>query len=217
MQEELLDFYNLLVVRNQLATIDRSKLVEIYQDKNAYFVFLDTIGTIINEDIGFLLLNDELPKKIFEIIGIHRFDEDMSWEVKDYINDVITAINEMQVFPDEMKKIILGSYVVHHGEVREKMLISNENILKSLALDAVMFVSLTDGKTDLVKDDDYALASLNYLMKAAPILFADEEVNKNARVILDNIDKKSKGISIRKIKVKNAKKNYMSINEGNMI
>lgn len=217
MEMDLVDFYNILAVRNQLSTMDRSQLQEMYQDMNAYYTFLDTIGTLINNDSGFLLLDDEIPNKVLTILGIHRFEKDLPNEVKEYINDVITAINEMNAFPEKMKDVILGTYAVYHAETREKVFSTNAQLLASLAMDSLMYVSLTQGRLELITNDDYALASLNYLMKTIPIIFADKEINQRAQKIIDDIDKKTATLSIKKVKVKRSKKICESINGTNMI
>ena len=216
MSELVTDFYNMLAIRNQLLTQDRNDLNELYQDEDAYVTFLNAIATLLNNDSGLILIDEEIIQKIFSIIQIHRFDLKIP-QLNDFINEIITHLNGVKAYPDKLKDEIEKAYFIYNETVREKVFLSRDDLKDSLKMDAAVFVALSCDKLDILRDDDYTLASLNYMMKCCPEFFTEEEINQRAQQLIDDIDSRSKKLSIRKMKVKGSRKNYHLMNEYNML
>ena len=216
MEEEVLDYYNILAIRNQLSTKTQQELNELYEDKGAYLAFLGTVGQMFNNDSGFIYLDESFMDKISNIIQIHRFDFDEKI-VKQYINELISFMNSTKTIQEPLKKAIVDNYIIYHEVQREAFFPTQTEFITSLAMDAVVFTVLKEGQFDLIRDYNYALMSLNYLMKTCPEMFKDEEINKRAQQLLEIVDKNTKKISIKKLKLKSAKKNYLEMNENNML
>ena len=118
MSEELVDFGNLITLKNQLCALDRKQLMQMYQDKGSYLTFLNAVVSLIENDIGFLLFSDEFLEKILLISQIYRF-EFKEHEVRDCINDIITYVNGIKALSDESKKTLMNGYLAYQEDMRE--------------------------------------------------------------------------------------------------
>ena len=76
MTDEMIDFNNILVLRNQLIAVPIEELCKLYQDKDRYISFLDSVALLSNKDSAFLFFSGEFKKKILSVVQIHRFDFD---------------------------------------------------------------------------------------------------------------------------------------------
>ena len=210
MSEELVDFGNLITLKNQLCALDRKQLMQMYQDKGSYLTFLNAVVSLIENDIGFLLFSDEFLEKILLISQIYRF-EFKEHEVRDCINDIITYVNGIKALSDESKKTLMNGYLAYQEDMREASFHTTNAFLSSLAYDAVVFAALRDGEIDKIKDEEYFLMSLNYLMKACPEFFQDPRVKKDAMTLLDQAGSHRSFLGVRKKFVKGMKENLESI------
>lgn len=215
MPEKLEDLYKMLVIKNQFGALETKQLREIYEDKDRYVTFLESISLLINNDSCFLVLDERFLDKVQDIIQIHRFSFDHP-EAKDFINELIAYVNSVRAYPEPIKNILRNGYLVYHEEQRETSFRTHPEFVASLATDAVVFSALVNDRMDLIRNYDYALMSLNYLMKDYPELFKDENVRKRAEKIIEEADKNSHVLSTQKQRVKKTKKNYMNINN-NMV
>lgn len=211
MPQELEDLYKMLVIKNQFAALDDKQLMEIYSDKDRYVNFLESISLLINNDSCFLVLDERFLDKVQRIIQIHRFSFDHP-EAKEFINELICYVNAVRAYPEPTKGILRNGYLTYHEEQRETSFRTHPEFVASLATDAVVFSALVNDRIDLIRNYDYALMSLNYLMKDYPELFKDENVRKRAEKIIEEADKNSHILSTKKQRVKKTKKNFMSIN-----
>ena len=58
MTGEMIDFNNILVLRNRLAAVPIEELLKLYQDKDKYMSFLDSVVLLSDKDSAFLFFSD---------------------------------------------------------------------------------------------------------------------------------------------------------------
>ena len=210
MPEEMLDFHNLLTIRNQLVKASDEKLRELYQDKGSYVTFLDTVILLTESDSAFLLFSDQFIDKILSVVQLHRFDFEED-EIKEAINGIITYMNHIRTYSSDLVNQLKNGYLAYQEDLREAEFHSDEAFFKSLSYDAVVFSALREGKPESVEDDSYFLMSLNFLLKSCPELFQDATVKKGATVLLDRAYRHSGILSSKKKMVKGVMRNYQDV------
>lgn len=223
MSEELMDFNNLVMLKNHLCYITESDLMKLYQNYGAYLAFLDSVALLTQVDSGFLLFSDVFLHKILSVINIHRFDfDDMKrvpgeenpeefLSVRDCVNDIIEYIHGVQGYSEELANELRKDYLAFQEEARETKFRCTEDMLKSIAYDAYVFRYLMEGKQANLADEEHNVYSLNYLMKAVPEFFQDPEINRRAIEVLDQAGKHAPVLSTRKKHIKKAKEGILSL------
>ena len=68
------DFYNSLMIKNQLLSVDLETLENEYKDMEKYYQFVDTISVISAIDSCFFMLDNSLIERAESIIGVNRFN-----------------------------------------------------------------------------------------------------------------------------------------------
>lgn len=191
MDDELLDFCNLLSLKNHLATATEKDLVDLYQDVEDYVTFIDIFVLLTETDSGFLLLDEGLVDRVNSVLQVHRFDIDDK-EIKDIINSIIGYLNRVRTMDSSVKNILKNNYLAYHEELREATFGDNESFLAAISYDAIVVKALLDGDMNLAKDNKFIVMSLNYLIKVCPELFKRKEVKDNAEKLLDKCMKGNK-------------------------
>lgn len=209
MSEEMMDYFSLLVFKNQLLCMSDDQLTEFYKDERCFLEFLDAVALISRNEPGFFVISDEIVRRIFMIINQHRFSCDDA--VKDYINEVVIYLNSISNLSSEMADMLFTAYKKYQEEVREGEFTSNEAFLCSLAHDAVLFGALYDDKLDNLKDGDLSLLSLNYIVNTCPEFFEDDNIKSRALNLLNIENKNSKIFSKRKKVVKSIRNSLINI------
>ena len=185
------DYINLLALKNQLINAKLSVLMEDYEkDYLLYLQFLESVYMLFDTDSGFLLFSEEAKEKIYSIIDIHRFDDDK--EISECVNEIIGALNSMNGYTPEMKKLMKEQYLAYQEEIRKVHILNGDTLVQLMAYDALCLSSLnTDGELQLKENEEYSfLSSLNYLIETCPELFNDPDIKKNADKAIDIIMKK---------------------------
>ena len=209
MANELSYFNNILILRNHLSSCTEKEMMNLYQEKDFYEAFLNTVWALMENDSGFLLLNDEFIQKILSVIQIHRFVS--SQEIKKQINEIIQVMNQIKNYSDSLRNIIKNNYLAYQEEQREVTFQTEESLIASLAYDAITYNMLTNGIQSKRLHDDYFIMSLNYFIKTAPEMFQEEEVKERALEVLERINKETRQISFKKRFIKNARKNLKEL------
>ena len=70
---ELIDYINIIYLKNQLVCLPVEKLLEKYQKEDMYGLFLDTVSLMIEHDRGFFLFCPDGISKVEDIIQKYRF------------------------------------------------------------------------------------------------------------------------------------------------
>ena len=190
MSEETRNFLNVLNLKSQLINFDTNRLKEVYEeDYDNYVLFLNSTGLLINNELAFLLLNnEEYIDKILSVASIHRFD-DIDPKVKDLINQIVVACNEIITMGEGDKYAYRYDYVVKQEELREVDFWEEEDLIKALNFDSFLaYVLQNDEKEYLYACDNVeTIMSLNYIAKMCPSFFENETVMNNAQDKLDHM------------------------------
>lgn len=210
MSEEMLEFNNIITLRNHLCRFPLKKLMEIYQDKSKYISFVDAVALLMNCDSAFLLFSDEFLEKILSVLQIHRFDFE-EHEVGDCINGIISYINDVKTYPQELKNQLKNGYLAYQEDLREVTFKTTLELLSSISFDAFVFACLRDDQMDRIQDDKYFLMSFNYLMKSVPEFFQDPEVCKRASLMIDRIGRETRPLSQQKKYYKKVRSNFQEL------
>lgn len=185
------DYINLLALKNQLINAKLSVLMEDYEkDYLLYLQFLESVYMLFDTDSGFLLFSEDAKEKIYSIIDIHRFDDDK--EISECVNEIIGALNSMNGYTPEIKKLMKEQYLAYQEEIRKVHILNGDTLVQLMAYDALCLSALnTDGELQLKENEEYSfLSSLNYLVETCPELFNDPDIKKNADKAIDIIMKK---------------------------
>ena len=185
-EDERLDFENLVFLRNQLSVADMGLLKEVYSDMDNYINFLDTMVLLTQVDGGFLLMSTDYYDRILTIVDLHRFDaEDM---VRKVANDIILYINQVKAEHDNsLNTRLLIQYKEYHEDLREVEFDSIQDLINSIAYDAIVLLALSKNKLEIIDNEDYFMYSLNYIMKCFPEYFQDEGFKNRAIEALKTI------------------------------
>lgn len=206
------DFKNLLVLKNQLITLNQDELKDIYQDYSNYLLVLDTIAVLISIDIGFLVLNDNYIDKIEKIIQYHRFDVDAS--VFDIINDMIQYLNIIKNYSLKHKSLLKKSYCAYQEDIRKVNNTDINTLIRLMAHDAYLLVALEEEDMNIVYDDQCFLSSLNYFIENAPEILQDRKNQIIIQKRLDDVSIKPWPFSKKiKLALRDTKKNFIKVKQ----
>ncbi len=163
------DYKNVIILKNQLLTMDIYQLKALYQDYETYLLFLDTISVLISIDCGFLFLRDDIISKIEQIIQYNRFEADS--DTFQIINEMIQYFNTIQNYSPNRKKILTSSYLAYQEDIRKMKLKDMNDLFQAIAFDANVIVALEQNTMDFLSDNRYFLSSFNYMIESIPELF----------------------------------------------
>lgn len=206
------DLFNVLVLKNQLITLDYDKLKELYQDYDNYLLFLDSFSVLTNIDSGFLFLRDDILKKVEEIVNYNRFNTDP--EVYNTINEIIQYLNLIKGYSSIHKKIFRDSYLAYQEEIRKIDINSIDELMRVLANDAYMVVALEEYDIDFISDDKLFMASLNYLIETAPEIFQNTYIYDFFNKHLNSMEVKPLSFSFKiKRLLRDTQNNYQKVKQ----
>ena len=195
MNDETIDFLNVLNLKSQLINFDEHKLEEVYEkDYDNYVLFLNSTALLINNELAFLLLNnEEYIEKVLSVASIHRFD-DIEPEVKDLINQIVVACNEIRGMTEGEKYSYRYDYVVDQENLRDVGFYEEDELITALNFDSLLAYILQKGDQEYLDacDNEQTIMSLNYIAKKCPSFFADETIMSNARKKLDDMVNEAK-------------------------
>ena len=209
MEYDIQEIKNVLFLKNQLASVDVSYLVDVYKDYESYLAFLDTVVVMSDIDSAFLLFSDKFVDKIHRVMQIHRFDKALDKDIYNNINEIITWLNSLQAKEDYVKSIHKLNYLLFQEDIRKVGFYDEDYFVQALANDALVMEALENNHMELIEDDVLFLASVNYLRYMIPDFFEDEEILERTVKKIDDISRE-KGFSKRKLR------KYSSITKNNL-
>lgn len=206
----LVDFENLLIIKNQLITLDSEKLIELYNGVSEYTTFLNTVISLLSEESAFLYLDNSFIDKIYDVMQIHRF-EISDDDTIDSINKITNCLNDIKYCSDDYRKLIVSNYKEYQKSIRNVGFASNQDFLYSLSFDAVVYLGLK-GFVEIPFDDNLlVLSSINYMINSFSDVFRNVEMYDATLDKLNYISKESNIFSLSQIalsyKVKRKLKN----------
>ena len=194
----LVDFENLLIIKNQLITLGSEKLIELYDGVSAYTTFLNTVICLLGEESAFLYLDDSFIDKIYDVMQIHRFDISNN-DAVDSINKIMNCLNDIKYCSDDYRELIVSNYKEYQKSIRNIGFASNQDFLYSLSFDAVVYLGLK-GFVEIPFDDNLlVLSSINYMINSFSEAFKDEKMYDATLDKLNYISKESNIFSLNQI------------------
>ena len=211
MSEDMIIVNNLLTIRNHLGVVPTEELLVMYQNPRYFSHFVDSIELLLENDSGFLLFDPSFIDKIFSVFQLHRFDCDS--DMKQVLNELIGSLNGIKNYPDSLANILKNNYLAYQEEKRHITFQSTDSLIASLSYDSLVFTGLYRGNLDNIKDGDYFLMSLHYLLSIYPEFFQDERVLSQCLDFINSIDIDCKRFSKRKKYVKEARERVLELKE----
>ncbi|MBR2678027.1 MAG: hypothetical protein IKE63_01270 [Bacilli bacterium] len=194
MNEERNKFLDLINLKGQLINFNSRELVELYNnDYDGYVIFLNSVEQLIDNELAFLLLNnEEYIDKILTVASAYRFSKDDS-NVKKIVNRIIVAMNEIIDLSEEDKYAYRYNYLVEQENLRDTGFYEEDEFIAALSFDSFLAHVLQRHNPVLLEacNNEATLKSLKYMSKVCPEFFNDEEVMKNTMSKLDSITSKS--------------------------
>mgnify|MGYP003300422505 CR=1 FL=1 len=169
------DFLNVIILKNQLITMDSGALKEIYQDYDSYLAFIDKVSVLTSIDSSFLFLREDFIDKIEEILSSNRFEADpVTWNV---VNEAISYLNMAKFYSNRYKDTLKKNYLSYHANAR-KCKLNEELLLSMMVNDAFFLLALEEKNLDSFAEDDYFMSSLNYFIETVPELFQEQDIQE---------------------------------------
>jgi len=182
---DLIDYINIIYLKNQLLTLSSPEILEKYKEKEMYGLFLDTVNIMNYLDHGFLLISRDSAQKIETVIQNNRFRyQDSSYHA--VCNDIILFLNTLKGYSDLSKNSIKQQYLLSHEETRKMQFATTDAFLEAISYDACCYHQLSQHDLENVNEVLF-LSSVNYFVDTIPELFAQDDVenlvnNKLAQV-----------------------------------
>lgn len=197
---DIIDFKNMLLVKNQLVYRTVEELEVFCEDEEKYATFLDSIALLINYDEGFLRLDKSFVLKIEEIIGKYRF----VFKDSDYlatVNGIICQLNLLKTDSELTHTSKLEHYLCWQEDARMVYFDTKEDLIITVADDAVVYHMMETGeKMDVPPVTVYS--SLNYFVEVCPEVLENKEFYQRS---VDYLNARRQKILFRR-----AEKQYVS-------
>lgn len=185
---ELIDYLNIIYLKNELLTLPTSKLLEKYQAEEMYGIFLDTVNIMNAVDSAFLLFSNQALKKIETVVDTYRFLY-RSAEFNIVRNDIIRYLNTVSSCSRELKNIKKDCYLDYHQDLRKMSFMTEDDFLYAVSYDAVSLYKLQDRNLQDM-DDTCFLGSINYFIEVIPELFYEKDIQEVAQSKIEEISRR---------------------------
>lgn len=102
--DEIDSYIDALYLKNHLIGFDTEQLRELYGNFDLYEYFVYSLIYILDNEPEFILLDDTLPNKIYDVLDLHRFDCKDNTILYGLVNEIILEVNSMRSLPNNIKK-----------------------------------------------------------------------------------------------------------------
>lgn len=187
--DEIDSYIDALYLKNHLIGFDTEQLKELYGNIDLYEYFVYSLIYILDNEPEFILLDDTLPNKIFDVLDLHRFDCKGDTILYGLVNEIILEVNSIRLLSNNVKKEKISVYLNEQSEKRKVLLTDREDLSYTMVYDAGVVLYLFEEGEEIPNEDMY-IPSLNLLMSEMPAMFKDEKVLERAMNKLDEISKK---------------------------
>ena len=207
------DYKNVIILKNQLLTMDSDQLKNLYEDYDNYCLFLDTLCVLINVDCGFFLLRDDIISKIEEVVQLNRFQTDS--DTFDILNEMIQYFNITKNYSSNRKKILSQVYFAYQEDIRHTTFEDMNDLYEAIAYDAELVLALEKHDLDSISQDHYFMSSLNYILDTVPEITQDSHSYDLLLERIDSVTVRSWPFDLKKKDtLKNTKDNFQKIKKG---
>ena len=187
--DEIDSYIDALYLKNHLIGFDTEQLKELYGNIDLYEYFVYSLIYILDNEPEFILLDDTLPNKIYDVIDLHIFDCKDDTILYGLVNEIILEVNSMRSLSNNEKEEKISVYLNEQSEKRKVLLTDREDLSYTMVYDAGVVLSLFEEGDEFANEDMY-IPSLNLLISEMPAMFKDEKVLERAMNKLDEISKK---------------------------
>ncbi len=168
------DFVRLTNYKTNIIRDDKKTLLKKYNTKELYEQFLQDTLTLLEDEKPFFILDDSFRDKIYEIIGIYRF-EFKDKKLNDMANQIITELNGMSQYTPEIENDIIDEYICMQEDVRELVFSDLKDFIDTLSKDSDLYEALSS--QDLTNIDDIIfIGGTNFFLAAIPKLYQDKSI-----------------------------------------
>lgn len=168
------DFVRLINYKSSIIRDEKKTLLEKYNSKELYEQFLQDTLTLLEDERPFFILDDSFRSKIYEVIGIYRF-EFRDKKLNDMANQIITELNGMTLYTTETENNIIDEYICMQEDVRELVFSDLKDFIDTIAKDADFYEAISS--SDLTKIDDIIfIGGTNFFLAIIPKLYQDKKV-----------------------------------------
>lgn len=188
--DEMLDYENILCLRNQLVNVPIEVLLEKYSGRDEYLLFVDAVAALCQKDSAFLLFDEMFIEKIEKVIVAYRLEYKDTPNLTKVVNEIIVYLNEIKGYSVSMQNSLKEHYLDWNEDVRDISFKEEEGFIDALAYDAVAFMALKEGNMELIQADALFMASVNYFVATCPEFFDNPLVKERAINKLIELSKK---------------------------
>ena len=180
------EFSELLTMKNQLIIGDKNWLINTYKDADdeTLEMAFEGINLLFKYDEPFFYLDDENLEKV--IIFIDEIRNICDLKFRPIINEIIVNINIVKSRQKSFKIEAIQKYFAMQQDLRDSNL-DKDVLVTSFSYDALVVQGLIYNKMNTIKEKDFVLASMNYLIQVCPSFFADNDIRKAAKEELSDI------------------------------
>ncbi len=172
MTQEILDY---LLIRSALVNNTSQKIIQEIKDKEEYSYLVNNISQLMQKE-DFLLLQDDFPDKVSDIIQSHRFEYNYDKKLNEEINYIIDRLKQYQIMTLNHKKELINSWVKQESENRKlpKIYHNSNALLYLISLDAFYFNQMIDGNFIIQNIIEY-LSLVNIIMNEFSTVFEEDK------------------------------------------
>lgn len=206
MTQEISDY---LLIRYAFLEFDSNTIIDSIQSKETYEKMIDTIANIIQEE-NYFLIDDEMPKKISNVIKEYRFVYKEK-KIIEKTNYIIEKLNDYKSMTLNRKNNLIKRWIKEETTNRRlPILYSNIETLKDLIIfDAECTLKIRNNENIELKGDDVIkYISFFNIVKTKSNNNLEEKFNSSNIYLLNEITKLKKYPLLIKSIAKKSLKSY---------
>ena len=201
------EFIQLLEYKKNIMTLDKEQLKERYSTKEEYAAFLEQTLRVLDNECVIYLLDDAIKDRVYDIINHFRFiHKDPSLNQKS--NEIIGMLNGLNSMTPERENDVIDEYICMHEDIRLLEFDSLDDFIATISKDYDTYVGLKTDDTSLVDDVSF-LGAVTFFI-AVDLGIMTPEMYQTAKERCKQIEK-SKGLDLKKIKIKKGAKFTLSL------
>lgn len=201
------EFIQLLEYKKNIMTLNKNELRERYSTKEDYSMFLEQTLRVLDNECVIYLLDDAIKDRVYDIINHFRFiHKDPSLNQKS--NEIIGMLNGLNSMTPERENDVIDEYICMHEDIRLLEFDSLDDFIATISKDYDTYVGLKTDDTSLVDDVSF-LGAVTFFI-AVDLGIMTPEMYQTAKERCKQIEK-SKGLDLKKIKIKKGAKFTLSL------
>lgn len=187
----------MMILKAQILILSLEEFLECYNDKESYKSYLISMLCLMDKELGFFFLTDEILEKSLTINNQLRFSFNDK-ELNELSNYLIYNLNVLLYSKEEYKQEIVERYVDEQLEIHEYNFERfDEGIFRNLlSYDLISWDLLTEGEYEHLYHNPFFLTSTVAFLKKIPefyqnnpsLLYTTKEIIEKSLVTPQNLD-----------------------------